>query len=139
MPIRRERRRNTERRVTNVSMFNLLFVGNRAVDGAAIANEGAVFAVSNATAVNNTSTAGAIISGKATSGSIRNVLTWSNSALQAINVPGGVSAQNNQLEGSGGNPLIAHARCRGWGLDHTARQRLWRPERPKGLACDRRR
>ena len=40
---RRERRRNTERRVTtNVSMFNLLFVGNRAVNGAAIASEGAV-------------------------------------------------------------------------------------------------
>ena len=90
---------------TNVAMYNLLLVGNGAQNGAALANQDAAFVVSNATAVNNTSTGGATISGSgASSGSIRNTVTWSNSASQPINAPAAVTTQNNHLEGSGGDP-----------------------------------
>ena len=90
---------------TNVAMYNLLLVGNTAQSGAALANQDAAFVVSNATAVNNTSTSGATINGSgASSGAIRNTVTWSNSASQPIDAPAAVTTQNNHLEGSGGDP-----------------------------------
>jgi predicted outer membrane repeat protein len=90
---------------SDVAMYNLIFVGNSAVHGAAVASENAVATLSNATAVNNTSTGGATFSATGTStGAIRNTVTWNNSPSQAINAPPAVAVQNNLLEAGGKDP-----------------------------------
>jgi predicted outer membrane repeat protein len=90
---------------SDVAMYNLIFVGNSAVQGAAVASENAVATLSNATAVNNTSTGGATFHAIGSStGAIRNTVTWNNSHSQAINVPPAVAVQNNLLEAGGKDP-----------------------------------
>lgn len=95
---------------TDVSLFNAVFAGNRAVRGAAAGAQGSVVKLSNVTAAGNTSTSGATFSlGGSSSGWVRNTLVWGNSAAQAVEAAPGVGVQSNHLEGAAGDPRYVRA------------------------------
>jgi predicted outer membrane repeat protein len=101
----------------NVKMFNLILVGNRAVSGAALANQKAVFAFTNATVVANTSTNGPTFSHTDdSSGAVRNTLTWNNSGTPSINnTPPSVAMSYNIFAEEGGDPRFVRAPSAGDG------------------------
>jgi predicted outer membrane repeat protein len=94
----------------DTSLYNAIFVGNRAARGAAVSAQNSALVLANATASANTSTGGATFSFEGSSnGALRNTLVWGNSAAQAIDAPPGVSVQTNHLEGTAGDPLFVRA------------------------------